>query len=222
MAKTKENDNRLIGLSIKAVFFDFDDTLVATFEAKKAEHKYIAKTHYNKDLSDEEILKHWGIPYSKMIQIFYETTDVERAIQHNLKNHSKFPKELYKETINTLRHLKNSGKIIGVVTSATSFQFYHDIDMLGVPRELFDYVQTEEDSQFHKPDPKVFDPPLKWLKTKGIKPEEVLYVGDGIRDMEAALGAGLEFLGVTTGLITHEQFKEKGVRSIKGLGELKT
>lgn len=36
--------------NIKAVFFDHDDTLVGTIEAKWAHHKYVARTWYGKEL----------------------------------------------------------------------------------------------------------------------------------------------------------------------------
>jgi phosphoglycolate phosphatase len=44
----------------RAVVFDHDDTLVATIEAKWAQHKHVARTWYGKALSDEELREHWG------------------------------------------------------------------------------------------------------------------------------------------------------------------
>ena len=38
-----------------------------------------------------------------------------------------------------------------------------------------------------------------WLESEAIRPDEVIYVGDGLHDMKAALGAGFSFLGVETG-----------------------
>ncbi|WP_414479912.1 HAD family hydrolase, partial [Pseudomonas aeruginosa] len=77
-----------------------------------------------------------------------------------------------------------------------------------------DYTQTADDTPFHKPDPRVFEPALTWLETQDVRPEEVYYIGDGLHDMKAALGAGFNFLGVETGLVTAEQFAEHNVISI--------
>lgn len=212
--------NKYISSSIKAVLFDHDDTLVGTFKPKWAEHKYIAKKYYGKELSDKELHEHYGKPHGKLMELLYETKDIDQAIKYNLLTHKRFPKVLLKDTLETLKQLKEHGLKLGVITAAHSFSFYYDLESLGIPKDIFDYTQTEDNSTFHKPDPRVFDPAITWLKGMNIKANEVLYVGDGLHDMQAALGAGLEFIGVSTGLITQETFKSKGAISIKKLGDL--
>lgn len=55
-------------------------------------------------------------------------------------------------------------------------------------------------SSYLKPDPKVFNPLIKWLnKHYKIKKEEVWYVGDTPVDYRASFGAKINFLGVLTG-----------------------
>ena len=71
-------------LPIKAILFDHDDTLVATIQAKWAQHKFIAKTFYGKDLQDDEIRLHWGKPYSVLIRLLYNTDDVDSTVSYNL------------------------------------------------------------------------------------------------------------------------------------------
>lgn len=207
--------------TIKVVLFDHDDTLVETLKAKIDEHKHIARKFYGKDLQDAEILRHWGKPFSDLIRLLYETDDIDQAIAYNLDSHKDFPKLLPDDTISTLTYLKKIGKKIGVVTAANVLSFNYDLKSLGIPRELFDYIQTERDTSFHKPNPKVFEPAVKWLNQQYIKPSEVVYVGDGLHDMKAALGAGFEFIGVTTGLVTQTEFKKNGAKTtIKKLSEL--
>lgn len=53
-----------------------------------------------------------------------------------------------------------------------------------------------------------------------MTPAEVLYVGDGLHDMRGALGAGFNFLGVETGLVTAKQFQMAGALSIPGIEHL--
>lgn len=79
---------------------------------------------------------------------------------------------------------------------------------------------TADDTPYHKPDPRVFEPALAWLKTQEVIPEEVTYIGDGLHDRSAALGAGFSFLGVETGLVSAEQFAEHSSRSIPTIADL--
>jgi phosphoglycolate phosphatase len=209
-----------IGKHIKAVFFDHDDTLVGTIEAKWAEHKHIAKTYYNKRLTDDEIRQHWGKPLSVMVGLLYGTNDTDQAMAYNMATHEDFPKKIQDDTVATLRYLHKSGKTLGVITATHSFSLNHDFETLDIPRELFDYIQTEENTSFHKPDPRVFDPAVAWLRQQRIEPNEVAYVGDGLHDMQAALGAGFEFIGITTGLVTQNEFKANGAAAITKLEDL--
>ncbi len=206
--------------TIKAVFFDHDDTLVATKEAKWAEHKYVAKTFYGKDLSDDDILLHWGKPLPQLVCLLYDTDNVEAALANNTSCHEDFPKVLFDGTIPTLKHLHSQRKVLGIITAATRFRFEYDLNLHGIPREFIDYTQTAEETLFHKPDPRVFEPAISWLAEQQVETHEVLYVADGLHDMKAALGAGFRFIGVETGLTTRAQFLEQGAICIPSIADL--
>ena len=205
---------------IKVVLFDHDDTLVGTINTKWAEHKFIAKKYYQKELTDEEIRIHWGKPLEELVCLLYGTDDVKQAIAHNVRHHTEFEKELFTATIPTLQRIKDSGRKLGVITATSRLSFEHDIEHHEVPTELLDYTQTADDTPFHKPDPRVFQPTLKWLAQQNIRPEEVLYIGDGLHDMKAAIGAGFHFLGVETGLVSADEFQRVGAKSIVGIEAL--
>jgi phosphoglycolate phosphatase len=205
---------------IRVVFFDHDDTLVGTIGTKWEQHKHVARTFYGKELADAEIQMHWGKPLSELVCLLYGTDDVEQAMAHNTATHEDYPKELFTATIPTLRHIKAAGKLVGIITATSRFSFEHDLTLHQVPRELIDYSQTADDTPFHKPDPRVFKPALEWLDEQQIRPSEVIYIGDGLHDMRAAVGAGFSFLGVETGLVTAAQFKQNGAKSIPTIREL--
>lgn len=206
--------------NIRVVLFDHDDTLVGTKEAKWAEHKYVAETYYGKRLSDDEIRLHWGKPLSELVCLLYETDNVEQAFAYNLLCHENFPKTLFPDSVKVLEQLKALGKLTGVITATSRFSFEYDITSLRIPVTLIDYSQTEDDTPFHKPDPRVFEPAKAWLVDRQIKNGEVLYIGDGLHDMKAALDAGFNFIGVESGLVTANQFQEYGVTSLSGVGGL--
>lgn len=205
---------------VKAVLFDHDDTLVATFEPKSAHHKYIAKTFYQKEVTDDEIRVHWGKPLPTLMKILYGTDDAETALAHNIATRAEFPKRLFDGTLDTLAALRARGLKTGIVTSTVRPSLAYDFETLGISPDLFDYVQTQEETEHHKPDPRVFAPAVAWLATQGISPAETLYIGDTLLDMRAAQGAGFQFLGVATGLLTPDDFARHGARAIASLPEL--
>lgn len=209
-----------IGEQIKAVFFDHDDTLVGTIDAKWAHHKQVAHTYYGKVLTDDEISEHWGKPHEELLGILYSTDNKEEAVLRARETHADFPKEIFAATVPTLKHIKAAGKLIGIVTATTRFSFEYDLDLHQVPRELIDYTQTADDTSYHKPDPRVFEPAIDWLKEQQIQADEVMYIGDGLHDMRAAVGAGFSFLGVETGLVTAKQFQAENAKSIPDVGSL--
>ena len=205
---------------MKAILFDHDDTLVATFEPKSAHHKHIARTFYQKEVADDEIRAHWGKPLPILMKLLYGTDDAETALSHNIATRAEFPKRLFDGTLDTLAALRTRGLKTGIVTSTVRLSLAYDFETLSISSTLFDYIQTQEDTEFHKPDPRVFDPAIAWLSTQGISPAETLYIGDTLLDMQAATQAGLQFLGVATGILTPDDFALHGASAITRLPEL--
>ncbi len=205
---------------IKAVIFDFDDTLVNTLETKTAALQYVAKTIYNYNLPTETIHTHWGKPYPEMLtEIFTESQDdPDSIIMHYEKIRKQFPSQLYKKVKETLHEL--SAKVtIGILTSAGKSVLVEDLNTVKLPIEMFEYIQTAEDTKVHKPNPKVFDPLLNKLN---LLPSEVIYVGDSINDYLAAKKAGLVFYGISHDIDSKNHiFKENNVEVLKSLDDLK-
>lgn len=214
------NTPGLIGPEIDIVLFDHDDTLVETIVAKWAHHKFVARTWYNKELTDDEIRPHWGKPFPVLVGLLYETDDIEEALARNASCHEDYPKVLMIHTIPKLRELHAAGKMLGIITATSRFSFEHDMDLHGMPREIIDYTQTADDTEHHKPDGRVFSPAKKWAMEYGIPPHRILYVGDGLHDMHAALDAGFRFIGVETGLTSAEEFQDHDAESVPSTAEL--
>lgn len=210
----------VINDDIKVILFDHDDTLVGTIGPKWDEHKFIAKKYYGKDLTDSEIKEHWGKPLPELVCLLYGTDDADKAIAYNKKHHASYPKRLFPHTVPVLRWLRKNQKLVGVVTATIRFSFEYDLASNNILPEEFDFTQTAEDTSYHKPDPRVFKPVTAWLAKQGIQPNHVLYIGDGLHDMAAAYGAGFQFLGVETGLVTGGQFREAGAASVPTLASL--
>lgn len=208
-------------MKYKAVLFDLDDTLLKTATIKWAHHKAVAKQFYNIDLTDEVLGQHWGMPFEPMMAIFYQNSDTpENMLKANLSLDAQFRKELQEDALDTVHGLLKAGVEVGVVTSILGHLAKKDLLRLGFPADEFFILQGADDAPFHKPDPRVFDRALKLLEAKSIAPHETLYAGDALMDLYAARGAGMHFMGITTGFVTQEQFVAEGAQAVPSLTEL--
>ena len=206
----------------KAVIFDYDDTLVETRAIKWAHHRAVAKEFYHIDLSDEVLLKHWGKPLYVLIAELYQYSDtLENMIKANLSIRDKFLKKVYTGSVKAITELVDRGVKVGILSATTNEFLLDDLIRHGFPVSNFSIIQGSDKTMVHKPDPKVFIPLLKKFKKEGIKKEEIIYVGDSLDDLQAAHGAGIGFIAVTTGLYSKEDFKKNGAKVIiKDIKEL--
>ena len=206
--------------AIQAVIFDLDDTLLKTAEIKWAHHKAVA-AHYGIELTDEVLARYWGMPFEVMIGHLYNHADtVKNMLAANRALEAQFPKAIQEDTLDVLGTLARHHIVTGVVTSLTTDYARKDLALARVPSDAFLFVQGADATAYHKPDGRVFDPALARLGASAIQRSQVLYVGDALMDHQAAIGASLQFVGVATGFVTVEQFKEAGAPAIGRLGEL--
>lgn len=106
------------------------------------------------------------------------------------------------------------------MTASTQSLVLEDLQRLNFPIDDFFAIQTAEDTSFHKPDPRVFDPILTKLRDVAIQQHDIVYIGDGIRDYEAANSAGLSFIGITHGTTTKNHFQELGATTFDSFVEI--
>lgn len=66
------------------------------------------------------------------------------------------------------------------------------------------FIQTAEDTLFHKPDPKVFNHCLRLAKLIGLNKKDIIYIGDSSKDKIAANKAGIDFLLAKKGILKYE------------------
>lgn len=205
----------------KAVIFDFDETLVKSYSVKWSQHQAAAKKFYGVNLTEDTIRKYWGMPFEEMIGLFYEHKDtVANMIKSYFSLNHLYPKYPYGDAIKVLNFLHDNHYFLGLVTSMTRESVVNDMKESVMPYDKFDLIQGSTDSEFHKPDPRVFDYLISQLMKLNIKKEEALYVGDDIRDLQAARGAGLEFAAIPNGLTTRKEFEGQRAICLNSLSDL--
>ena len=199
----------------QAVIFDFDDTLVESRVLKWAQHKYVAKKFYNLDLSDEEIRKHYGKPLNQLIADLYQNSDTTENIHKVIASvRNDYLKKVYVEAPGVLKKLLSNNIKVGIVSATNKNYLVDDLDRLDFPVNDFFIIQGSDEVSAHKPEPGVFFPALDILSKIGIKKDQIVYIGDSLDDLKAAHGAGIDFIGLTTGLYKEEEFKAHGAKVV--------
>jgi HAD superfamily hydrolase (TIGR01549 family) len=199
---------------IKLVTVDFDGTLCMTEESTYFIENEVAVQMGHEPMSREVHKKTWG-------------QELEMAIQERVPgiNTEKFMKLLYEahmiaveeeridavspENIEALDKILENNLKLALLTSRSideANHLMHQTHPLNARMEKFYY---KENSDFLKPDPRVFE---KALKDFDVEPSEVVYVGDAVSDAIAAKGAGLHFVAVLeSGVRVKKDFKNLGV-----------
>lgn len=179
----------------KVMVFDFDGTLV------KSEWyvRYVSRDYLSKE--NLKIFNREGFPgllAQKKISMFRLLNLLRKGRNEWIKYLDKF--EVVEELKDVLLEMKKKGWILGLLTSnkmrnvKAVFEKYN--------WDFFDFYYSGLDI-FGKD--KVI---LKMLKDKGFDKEEVIYVGDEIRDVEACNKIGIKMIGVTWGYNSKKSLKK--------------
>ncbi|MBW4504686.1 MAG: HAD-IA family hydrolase [Scytonema hyalinum WJT4-NPBG1] len=184
----------------KVIIFDFDGTIADTVDALVSianglaqKFGYIPITQEElallRNLNSREIIKYSGI---SILKIPFLVKKVKSELKSKIKELK--PISGIKET---LLVLNNNGYRLGIITSnsqenVTDFLRVNDLD------NLFDFVYSGV-TIFGKTT--IIN---NVLKQKQIKPQEVIYVGDETRDIEASKKANIKVIAVTWGFNSQE------------------
>lgn len=195
---------------IKAVLFDFDETLqdrTAAFE------KYmdtflseycpdIDSTEREKRKNDMRVTGNGGYVnrekwYQRLIDMWGWNDAPSKTV---LANHydTKFGDHnvIFPNSLPLLKELKKRGYMTGVITNGPSILQNYKMDTSGL-RPYCDIVVVSGDVGVHKPDPALF----KYTADKlGLETNECVYVGDHpVNDIQGALTSGMKAIRMNWG-----------------------
>ena len=197
----------------RVIIFDIDDTLVQTINCKWLALKQTARKYYQLEVTDSHIKIYWGLPFEKMVLgVFSEIDSFETIKKHYLEISESFPMQPQEGAVSTIAKLKENFVICALTASSRSVILQDLIDA-GFNLEDFYTIQTAEDTDFHKPDPRVFLPTLAKLEKIKISSDKITYVGDSVKDYLAACKIHINFIGVLSGLTSREEFLDSGTHS---------
>lgn len=186
---------------LKTVVFDFDGTIASTLDILVAAYNDIARKHRCKkvfgddlerlrDSRPQELMREFGINPLKMIFLI-------PALRGKMKKKMKEIK-LQQGIREALKELKGSGLVLGILTSNSQEnveQVLRDNDL----EDTFAFVHSSR-HLFGK------DRALRGImKERSLAAKEIAYIGDEVRDIEAAKRAEVTSIGVSWGFQTHKR-----------------
>lgn len=187
---------------IKAIIFDLDNTLIDFMGAKLTSCKASIDAMIDAGLKINrknalkilfELYGQYGIEYNRIFQKFLlQTTgriDVKilsAAIVAYRKVQASYHKP-YDGVYRVLEHLRKRYKL-AIVSDAPALKAWLRLTEMGI-QDYFDFVVTFSDTRKTKPHSLPFELAIKKL---GIKPEEILFIGDQPqRDIKGAKAVGM-------------------------------
>jgi len=181
-------------MKYKNFIFDFDGTIADTFtESIEAINKVAKDFGLEKITEDKipeirrmtgsELISASGISKYKLPYLLYKTKKILHQSLDSIK--------VCDDMQTTLHKLREKGCNIGIITSNSKKNVRHFLAIHKI--DFFDFVISERNI-FGKG--KIISKTMSKLK---MKPEETVYVGDELRDIDAAKNAKIDVISVTWG-----------------------
>lgn len=177
---------------IRGVLFDFDGTLIDTWRLYLESFRRALHPHFQRSLTDEEILRYRPIAERRLLHDVVETkrfTDCfETFLSHYRSLHETHCDGLYDGIRPMLQELKKDGVQLGVVTGKSRDAW--EATAFHTQLDHFDVVITDDDVTDPKPHPEGL---FAALRATDLDSSEVLYLGDSLLDCRAAHAAMIRF-----------------------------
>jgi phosphoglycolate phosphatase len=184
----------------KWIIFDFDGTLANTLEAGLLIVNALADRFGYKKISSEEAKRLQGMAPKEILKEveipLWKLPFIARAVRKQLAAQMSFL-DLYPGILVALQNLKNQNCRLAILTTGS----LENANVFLRQRQLenfFEFVHAES-NLFGKG--RILK---KLLKKYGIRPECAIYVGDEVRDIDAARQAGVKSAGVVWGVNSKE------------------
>jgi HAD superfamily hydrolase (TIGR01509 family) len=208
---------------IEALLCDIDGTLVQS-NWLHAEAWQAALREIGVDVELEDLRRQIGKGGDQFIPVFVPWWK-QKQVQQPLEAYRKFifetdflPRvEPIPRVREFLLRLKHAGIRLALASSAgkEDLRIYKKIAHI---EDLIEEESSKDDADRSKPHPDIFEATLKRL---GLKPAQVLALGDTPYDAEAAGKAGIWTIGVTTGGWTRQELLAAGcIEAYQDVGEL--
>jgi pyrophosphatase PpaX len=176
----------------EAILFDFDGTLLDSFPAHY--HAYeVTLAHFNMTITPQRYMEtyspNWFAMYEALgipEEMYGEADEIWLA---EVKKHKPALFPAARPLLDSLSAIY----ALGLVTSGSRERVMRDLNTTGI-QDFFKVIVTGDDITKPKPDPEGLQITLDRL---GLRPSQVLFVGDAREDCRMAQAAGVPFVGIS-------------------------
>lgn len=190
-------------------FFDFDYTLANSERGILICYRYVLQKYGYIGITDDEIKRTIGYSLPQSLKILtgcedeavlelYRQEYVKKADDEMARNTFMYPQA---EPI--LRKIKEQGGKLGIISNKYRYRLMNTLEDNKIA-DLFDVVIGGEDVPEFKPNPCGLE---LAISRAGLEKSHTLYIGDSLVDAQTAQNAGVNFVGVTTGMTTDVDFQ---------------
>lgn len=185
----------------RCALFDIDGTLVDTVELIVRALDYTFRKYLGVQISRDELRRTIGLPLHKQVRLFDHLVDFvpdHRAMEAEeiayYESH-KHLEHVIPEAVDALKEAKRAGLRIALVTSKNKVELETFLPRLNV-NGWVDVVVSSSDVARPKPAP---DSVIVALRELGLLPQEAIFVGDTVYDIQCAREAGVKVIAVGWG-----------------------
>jgi HAD superfamily hydrolase (TIGR01509 family) len=183
-------------MTIKAVLFDFDGTLVDTLPLSFFAFQTVFSKYDDRAVSTEELVAMFGPTEDEIIA---RNLRVKEKVGEAIADYYRIYREghesqveVSEDMLKLLKYLQLQDIRIGVITGKSRKAYQLSAEALHLSH-FFDVVFTGDDVEKPKPDPEGIHAALAIL---GISKDEAVFVGDSNADIQAGKAADMRTYGV--------------------------
>jgi HAD superfamily hydrolase (TIGR01509 family) len=207
--------------NLKGVILDLDGTLVNSLKVYDEAHKKILEKY---NIKSEGSLDNSGMPIEEILYNIINKYNLNISIEDLKKEFENIVLNEYIEKIKfnpgakqILNYFKDKKYKMAIFTSNTRKLTIEILKHLHIDN-LFDIIITSDDVKQTKPDPEGY---IKIIKEFSLLPNEILAVEDSIYGVIAAKRAGINVIGVASGVNKKRELISAGATMVfKNLKEL--
>lgn len=206
----------------KVVLFDFDGTLADGFPGIAAAVNAVRASKGHPPAPLEEVKQYVGWGLDHLIKQIVPETDVDADIVLYRQHYAQTMltgTELLPGVVKAVQALARANIRLGVCSNKKRLYTEQLVKFLGIMPPI-EKVFGPDDVPFHKPAPDML---LAAMRYFGTTPQETLYVGDMVVDIQCAHAAGVPIWAIPTGAMTAEQLmQEKPAKLMQHIEEMLT